>query len=685
MVDIAHLQKQLANATEQINTSCNNSEINQMVENIITQSTQAEFASVWMYDATQLIRERNNEIKKISMKSKEGLLYKCFATKQAAIYNYITSEKGYVAAIDNPDEIKIKSKIMIPLLMSGKFVGIITAYASVRKIKNFGNDDLEILKAISPFVTDAINRMRINNGKDVVVDRREKKSKDSGQRRRKDDVSENLNQFEERHSETKNAQEILDYTANIVHDIRTPANGLMGFLEILEEQIKDERLKEYIGHAKSSASLINDLTTSILDGFSSKRDTSVTGVSIVNTRNFFSEIAEVFSANMYKKEIQYNIFIDPSLPKEIEIDSMKMKRVLMNLLSNAVKFTPVNGTIEFSLRYKKKEKKLHLFVKDSGIGIAKENQADIFKAFKQAEENTKDIYGGTGLGLAICAKYVSEMGGKLLIDSEIDKGSTFYFDMPIQCYKEIPIFEPLENNEIKIGMLLTKKNAFVANHIARYLVKLGMHINDINAVSSLGNLSKNITHLIVFENKLDNEVLSFVAFNKIKLLIVEENFLALNENDYANAVVVSQYAYLGKSLYSFASVERAPKVLIVEDDTISIALLKTMLMDEYCTIDTAGSGEQGLELLTKSLENNQPYDIVYSDQNMGKLSGTQMLKEYYELEKAQGLEPLASVCISGDHGDKVKLDGFKYFASKPFKKQEIISIFLDTIKQKRSK
>ena len=685
MVDIANLQKQLASATEQINTSTNNSEINQMVEDIITQITQSEFASVWMYDSTMLIRERNNEIKEISMKSKEGLLYKCFATKQAAIYNYLTSEKGYISYIDNPDEIKIKSKIMIPLLMSGKFVGIVTAYASVRKIRNFNNDDLDIFKAIIPFVTDAINKMRINSGKDVIVDRRAQNNKDSGKRRRKDDVSENLNQFEERRSDTKNAQEILDYTANIVHDIRTPANGLMGFLEILEEQIKDERLKEYIGHAKSSASLINDLTTSILDGFSSKRDTSVTGAEVVNTRKFFSEIAEVFSANIYKKEIQYNIFIDPSLPKEIEIDSMQIKRVIMNLISNAVKFTPVNGTIEFSLRYKKKEKKLHLFVKDSGIGIAKENQEDIFKEFKQAEENTKDIYGGTGLGLAICARYVSEMGGKLLIDSEIDKGSTFYFDMPIKCYKEMPIFEALENTEIKMGMLLTKNNSFVANHIARYLVKLGMSINDINAVSSIGSLSKDISHLIVFENKLDNEVLSFVAFNKIKLLIVEENFLALNENDYANAMLVSQYGYLGKSLYTFVSVERAPKVLIVEDDMISTALLKTMLMDEYCTIDTAESGEKGLELLKKSLENNQPYDIVYTDQNMGQLSGTQMLKKYYALEKEQGLEPLTSVCISGDHGDKVKLDGFEHFASKPFKKQEIISIFLDTIKQKRSK
>jgi signal transduction histidine kinase len=316
-----------------------------------------------------------------------------------------------------------------------------------------------------------------------------------------EDVDKNLSKVQECYSNTKPPKEMLDYVSGIVHDIRTPANNLSGFLEILYEQIQDERLKEYIYNAQKSAELINDLTTSILDGVSTNREKECEEPTVIKTISYFKEIAEIFSANMYKKKINYNIFIDPLLPKEISLDSSKMKRVIMNLIGNAVKFTPENGSIEFSVRYKQNDKKLHIFVKDSGIGIAKENQEKIFEAFKQAEESTKDEFGGTGLGLSICASYVKEMGGKLLLESELNKGSTFYFDIPMDIKDYAKKFEPINDEEIFISILMDKKNSFVANHIARYLVKVGVNVDKISAINSLDKLNENTTHLIVFESK----------------------------------------------------------------------------------------------------------------------------------------------------------------------------------------
>ncbi len=471
---------------------------------------------------------------------------------------------------------------------------------------------------------------------------------------------------------------MIDSISNIVHDIRTPANGLYGFLEILQEQIQDTRLKEYVKHAKESAHLINELTTSILDGVSKKTEPMVSSKpKSTNTVKFFSDIAEIFSANMSKKNIQYNIFIDPLLPKEIILENMKIKRVIMNLISNASKFTSQDGSIEFSVRYKHKERKLHIFVKDTGIGIAKEKQEKIFEAFQQAEESTKELYGGTGLGLSICAAYVKELGGRLLLDSELNKGSTFYFDLPMDITDYAVKFKTLTNKESVMTIIMHKENSFVANHMARYFVKVGMNVDNINAVANLSLVPPQTTHLITFEKKLTHGIFSYVKQKRIKHLVVEENFLSLKSSQIQDAMIISQYTYFGEALYSFVNQEKIPKVLIVEDDPISISLLKTMLEDEYCDIDTASNGQEGLEFLTRAVFNNNPYCIVYSDQNMPKLSGNEMIREYNKLQTKNQKRETKFAYISGDICKEEDQNLFDYFLAKPFKKQKICKILTE--------
>ncbi|HFC03447.1 MAG TPA: GAF domain-containing sensor histidine kinase, partial [Nitratifractor salsuginis] len=424
-MDSETLREVLQDAAREIDRhSDDNIAINRIVESVVTEVTGSESSSVWMNEYPKLIRERKEGVRELSMEEKRGLLYKCFLTKQPAFYNYITSEKGYIPEIDNPDSIRIKSKITIPLSVQDRLIGIVTCYSSVKKIKNYTREDLERFKAITPFVIDAIIRMQANRGNQVIEERRQGQAKDTGQRRR-NRIIEKIETLEEQSRETSDASEILEMTSTIVHDIRTPANNLMGFLEILDEQIGDKRLKEYIEHAKKSAALINDLTTSILDSMAERRIREQSRVERVNTLKFFAEVGEIFSATIYEKGLQYNIFIDPRLPKEIALETMKLKRVLMNLLGNAVKFTPENGVIEYSVVYLPETKRLLCTVKDSGIGIPEERQAEIFKPFTQAEDSTRVRFGGSGLGLSVSSEFVREMGGELRLKSQPDRGSVF--------------------------------------------------------------------------------------------------------------------------------------------------------------------------------------------------------------------------------------------------------------------
>jgi signal transduction histidine kinase/CheY-like chemotaxis protein len=677
VTNIDIVEEKLLSFAQELENTQDKRAINNILEQLVVDVMDAERSSIWIYDnKSTLIRDREHDVREISLKEKRGLLYKCFAKKEASIYNYLASEKGYVPHIDNPDNIKIKSKIMLPLIENSKFIGIVTAYSSIKQIKNFTIDDLGLLRAISPTIIEAIQKISfLSNCKYPKVDRRRRNSNPNTiYKRRSTDTVKNLEELKESREDTKTPQELLDYVSNIVHDIRTPSNGLFGFLEILEDKINDPRLKQYIYHAKDSANLINELTTSILDGLSYQRENSKSELEDVSTFKFFADIAEIFSSNMYKKQINYNIFIDPQLPKEITIESTKLKRIIINLIGNAYKFTNENETIDFSVRYKVKDKKIHIYVKDSGIGIAKEKQEQIFEAFKQAEDDTKDKYGGTGLGLSISAGYVQALGGKLELDSELDRGSTFYFDIPIEIKNEIKKFRPIKSDDINIVLLMDNKNSSVANHIARYLVKMGISIDKIDAVIDKKNISDDTTHLIIFENKLSDELLEIAKKRGYKLIVVEENFLSLSEGDIGSAKLISQYGYIAETLYAFINQKSRPKVLIVDDDKISVALIKTMLMDELCTIDVAYDGMSGIELLQKALYTNNPYNIVYLDNNLPNLSGEEIIIRYRKMESSEDVIPIKAVSISGDaYGTESK--EYDEFVGKPFDKNRILSVY----------
>ncbi len=153
---------------------------------------------------------------------------------------------------------------------------------------------------------------------------------------------------------------MLGFLSTTVHDIRTPANTLYGFLELLEEQLDNPRLLKYVLNAKESAQFINELTTSILDRVSGQKERRSGKKEQISPTKFFADIAESFSSNMFGKKISFNIYIDPLLAKEIVVSTLELKRVIMNLIGNAYKFTPSRGIIDFSVRYDSEKKTIYI-------------------------------------------------------------------------------------------------------------------------------------------------------------------------------------------------------------------------------------------------------------------------------------------------------------------------------------
>ncbi len=347
-----NIQTQIIKFTTDMKKCKTNIEKNGVLEKLVTSVVGSEFCSIWLYDARRsiLVRKRGDaHLRELSTNVKEGVIYKAFMTKESGVYNNLSTEIEYIDAVDNPDGIKMKAKIILPLMDENRLIGIATAYSSQESMKSFSRYDFNLFKTITPYIITSLYEMREYKG----FERRNRTRENV----KEEEIISKVQKLEEQEKAKEEPSELMSHVSNIVHDIRTPANSLYGFLDLLEEKIKDPRLRQYVSNAKESASFINDLTTSILDRASNKVIETKADTEIVNSAIFFSKISEIFVSNMYKKKISFNVFIDPLMPREIKVEPLKLKRIIMNLIGNAYKFTPTNECIEFSVRYKTKDKK----------------------------------------------------------------------------------------------------------------------------------------------------------------------------------------------------------------------------------------------------------------------------------------------------------------------------------------
>jgi signal transduction histidine kinase/CheY-like chemotaxis protein len=221
-----------------------------------------------------------------------------------------------------------------------------------------------------------------------------------------------------------------DFLANMSHEMRTPMNAIIGMTTIGKNSVNIEK-KDYAFEKIENASthllgVIND----ILD--MSKIEANKLELSSVtfSFEKMLQKVVNVINFRIDERQQNFNVRIDEHIPRFLVGDDQRLAQVITNLLSNAVKFTPEHGSIQLNTRLVGEENGIHTIqieVKDSGIGISAEQQGKLFNSFAQAESGTSRKFGGTGLGLAISKRIVEMMGGRIWIESELGKGSTFAF------------------------------------------------------------------------------------------------------------------------------------------------------------------------------------------------------------------------------------------------------------------
>ncbi|NNF79957.1 MAG: response regulator [Rhizobiales bacterium] len=230
-----------------------------------------------------------------------------------------------------------------------------------------------------------------------------------------------------------------EFLANMSHEIRTPMNGVLGMAELLSRTELDAKQQEFADIIMKSGNALLTIINDVLDF--SKIDA---GQLVLNTQpthlgEIVGDVATLVAATAAEREVELITRIDPGLPENVIADGGRIRQILINIVGNAVKFTqkghvyievfgPIYGEVA-EVTFK---------IEDTGIGIPEDSLDKIFESFNQVDSSATRKFEGTGLGLAICTRLVGLMGGKIGVDSQEGKGSTFWFTVNLPVHGEIP-------------------------------------------------------------------------------------------------------------------------------------------------------------------------------------------------------------------------------------------------------
>ncbi len=503
-----------------------------------------------------------------------------------------------------------------------------------------------------------------------------------------------------------------EFLANMSHEIRTPLNGIIGFTDLLLKNPASPQQRDHLNTIRKSSEILLTIINDILDFSKIEAGKLVLDRAPFRLRDTIEEVMVMLAPAAHEKNLDLVPMVYDDVPDTIIGDPLRIKQVITNLVNNAIKFTQTGEVVlramlddeEDDSRYR-----IRISVTDTGVGLSRAQQQSLFNAFNQADASTARQYGGTGLGLVISRRLVEEMGGEIGLESELGKGSTFWFtlrtELAANAEPETPR-DALQNESVIYLEYQSTTGMAVENLLRGWKMQLTraatpsemqheVHRAQVDGAGyslAIIGISRHLLHsqqyrelLEDLEHRCDCRVLLLTpTLNEDKSRLVEIASAHLTkpirrERLYEKLFQLVHGKTPEESLPSVhptwrqqpssRQLGRQPRVIAVDDNEANLKLIITLLEDLNLEVAGARSGFEVLKHLQKT-----SFDLVFMDVQMPGMDGVETTARIRKLDSGNARIPIIALTAHALTEERENLlnSGFDGYLTKPVN-QEVIA------------